>query len=212
MENVKRYLQNIRVLSLPNRLDRRTDISNTLAASSLRFEFFDAVAILDNPKLGCATSHYKVLKEFYDSAIDKNGYLTVIEDDCVLVENFTDKFNALDISAHVWDSFRLGGLHMKLPNYVSKGLHMATYVLDNHFTVFKTRAIPKYLDVIAGCMEENKALDITLAENIGHLSILTAHPNLAFQRDNYSDITQRTYSNYNEKGEQQYCKEIISTI
>ena len=213
MTNKERYLKNIRVISILTRLDRRTRINELLATHELVHQFSDAVIDVEAPMAACAKSHHKTLKEFFESATVDDEYLLILEDDCEFAENFEEKFNKLNIAdALDWDSLRLGCLHVQKPIFVSDGLWQATFPLDCHCTIYKVAQIPKYLKILSDCIEKNAVIDRYTAEQIGSINVLTAYPNLAFQKDNLSDITRIIYSNYHENGAQKIFLDAVSDI
>ena len=213
MTNKERYLKNIRVISILTRLDRRTRINELLAAHELEYQFSDAITDAETPVISCAKSHYKTLKEFYESATADDKYLLILEDDCEFVENLEEKFNKLNIAdVSDWDSLRLGCLHVKRPTPISDGLWQATFPLDTHCVLYKVSEIPKYLKIIGDCITNRGILDVYISHQIDKLNILAAYPNLAYQKSGVSDIANLNYSNYHENGTQKIFLDAVLDI
>ena len=219
MNNVDRYLGNIRVISLVNRPERRKEVAFWLRQHGLSFVFSDAVEDKECGALGCAKSHLKTLSGFYESASESEEYLLVMEDDCVFVPDFLDKFNSLDLSVcPEWDSLRLGCLHRNAPIRINKGLVQAVYPLDKHSVLYKVKEIPKYLAIFEECIGNYVAgkkfvsSDTHIAEQIARVNIVAAYPNLTYQREGESDIAKRVYSNYNKNATQRLFLDEIQSF
>lgn len=211
MDNVERYLENVRVISLLSRTDRRKEISAILNQHRLPFSFFDAhYDVKNKPIINCAISHLETLSNFYESELGLKEYVLILEDDCLFVDGFLDKFNSLDLSdCPNWDSFRLGCLHTKQPIPINKGLVQTVFPLDAHAIIYKTTEIPKYIALLNESLKVSGIWDLYIAQQINRVSIIAAYPNLAYQRVGNSDIAERNYSNYDLNGVQNIYSHVI---
>lgn len=74
----------VRVVSLPERLDRRSEMRKEMARVGLDFDFFDAIKVTDKGMFkragshGCFLSHRQLLTE----AAKQNTGIFIIQDDC----------------------------------------------------------------------------------------------------------------------------------
>jgi len=171
-------------ISLPNRVDRREWIDSHLPKFGINFNYYDAQ--LNNNKhkhlkfpqgyksgqIGCATSHYDLLKSYTNNKI-----LGVFEDDVQLSDDFLDRISYIEKNFDLdWDIFFLSSfyhLNDDKQKWNNSGDFEFTDIKYIHrvYGSFCTHAYlvnPKSIDKIISLMEQN--LDKSYA--IDHLYIL----------------------------------------
>lgn len=107
-------------ISLPNRTDRREWVETHLNSFNIPFEFFNAKTSsaqnydnlkflqgIKSPNIGCALSHYELIKNHNSSKI-----LGIFEDDVLLCEDFLERFTYIENNFNLdWDIFFLSSFY-----------------------------------------------------------------------------------------------------
>jgi GR25 family glycosyltransferase involved in LPS biosynthesis len=156
---------------------------------------------------GCAESHIKSLEATYDG---KGEYSLIIEDDCVLSDNFKEKLSEYAKQLpDDWDLLYLGGNLINASNYkggslinndaaekFSDNLYMAKNVLTTHAYIVRNNSIPELLNVIKSRKDR---IDILFCEFQKQNKCFIVYPELAWQRVGYSDIVGAVTNNIHLK-------------
>ena len=82
--NLQFIAENVFVISLTTRVDRREKVSKELKSQKIPFQFYDAIAD-ENPIYGCTASHINVIKLARDKRLP---YVLILEDDAKFVQQF----------------------------------------------------------------------------------------------------------------------------
>jgi glycosyl transferase family 25 len=106
-------------ISLPSRQDRRNWVDSHLNKHNLNFEYFDALTSRDNESniqfmpdtklgnIGCALSHYNLIKNYTDEKI-----LGIFEDDVLLSDDFEERILYIEKNFDLdWDIFYLSSFY-----------------------------------------------------------------------------------------------------
>jgi GR25 family glycosyltransferase involved in LPS biosynthesis len=202
------------VINLNHRADRYKDVFEECIRNGLAPIRIDAIygerefSHLPESRLlqahyGCACSHIRALETAYGNG---DEYSLVMEDDCVLADDFKDKL--LRYSKQLpqeWDFLYLGGSLINSSVYwggklidegavenFSDNLYVAKNVLTTHAYIVKNTSIPKLLDIIKS---KKDRIDILFQEFQKGNNCFIVYPELAWQRAGYSDIVAKVTNN-----------------
>ena len=178
----------IRIINLPERRDRRQEISNELYAIGLgedpRVSFFTAVRPTEAGPFssvgarGCYESHLAILRE----AAAANRSVLILEDDC----DFTPEATNFEFGSE-WDVF-YGGYHARNPEDL-----LQSDIAGSHMMGFSSKGanqICAYLDTLQfeGIHPPIDAAYIWFRRAHPDVPTLFAMPPLGIQRPSRSDI------------------------
>lgn len=185
------FTQDIFVISLEHRFDRRNYVVNLFKKENLNFSFFDAVngQELDytGPLLkgeeGIRQSHLALLKQ---AKADDLDYIFVLEDDVVLCENFTSSLNNILENSPGFDILYLGGAHKWPPVKYNQYLWKIFNTVTLHAVIIKKSIYGELINTIENNPDipVDDAYALLQPNNKAYCSILP----LAWQKDDYSDI------------------------
>ena len=82
--NLQFIAENVFVISLTTRNDRREKVSKELKSQKIPFQFYDAISD-ENPIYGCTASHINVIKIAREK---KLPYVLIFEDDAKFIQPF----------------------------------------------------------------------------------------------------------------------------
>ena len=190
--DISKLFQNTVVLSLPHRLDRRIKVKQQLDANKIFFEYYDAVNGHETEYIGPLTkgehgikmSHIKILLNCIECS--KSGVL-IFEDDIILDENFLENITK-DIK-NVPDDMQilyLGASHHVEPKKIKGNI----YKLLHSYTTHAMYIDKSVFNTLIEAQKNNPhvPLDVVYAHYQPILSVYGFYPNLAWQKDDYSDI------------------------
>lgn len=203
------YFDQIRIVNLPSRQDRRREVIQQLEKIGLHVgvhnvEFFEAVRPSDAagfPSIGtrgCFLSHLQLLKEALASNCQR---LLILEDDVNFVTDFSTRLpNILDTLAHwQWDLCFLGHsftLKSQKPDGFS---YCSDPIMNCHAYAVNGQVLPELIDYLeavilrdpghplGGPMHYDGALTMFRAQN-PHIKTLILTPEVAYQRSSRTDI------------------------
>lgn len=195
-------------ISLPNRQDRRNWIDSHLNKHNINFEYFNALTSRDNESniqfmpdtklgnIGCALSHYNLIKNYKDEKI-----LGIFEDDVLLSDDFEERISYIEENFDLdWDIFYLSSfyhLNSDKNKWHTSGDFDFTNIKYIHkvYGSFCTHAYlinPKSISKITKLMEENfhksYAIDHLYIMIQPHLQCFSFTPGMANQIVSESDI------------------------
>lgn len=135
--------------------------------------------------LGCRESHVAILRHALDNNID---FLTVFEDDVVLVDKFRPKLQAfMSAAPEHWRCLFLGGQHMKPPINIGAVLAPGSFHRTHAYTV-RTSYIAELYYLFTSCTGH---IDHCWGRNQGK-GVYAPHDWLCAQGASKSDINGRT--------------------
>jgi GR25 family glycosyltransferase involved in LPS biosynthesis len=227
MNNAFDFFEQIYCINLKHRTDRWESCLSQFSLLGIADKINKREGILcahpklshrQNAQIGCALSHYYILKE-----AQKNNYsnVLVLEDDFLFLdfgESLNNKINksTSELPAN-WDLFYFGAFFVKGYDYApvekySQNLIKAKTCFCTHAIAYSKNAINKILndlnlekelDVI-NFIKEYEAIDWYLARNFQENNhCFAAKDLLCVQKESYSDI-ERQYSDYKEKLKESY--------
>lgn len=182
------------LINLKRRPDRLAEVTKECEKHSIYFELIEAVdghiafpeanRRIIQAALGCHASHILALKE----ALKYDENCLILEDDAVFSDDFKAKvkkvFAELPTS---WDIFFLGGsplLENAFINY-KPTLKIANNVLCTHAYIVNKNSIKKLIDFLE--LRQWK-IDVLFTEFQKVNNCFIAYPELAWQREGYSDL------------------------
>lgn len=134
--------------------------------------------------------------------------LFIFEDDVVLHPQLRQRLEALQLPAD-WGLLYLGCQHHERPLPAGPGLVRATAPLDTHAWGLRAEHFMEARRVLSGrrwpAQDHTPASDLLLAELTRRVPAYAAYPNLAWQREDESDITGTPYGNYHADGTQRHA-------
>ena len=184
-------------INLNERADRWDEIQKTFQGSGVKLQRFPAIK--ERPGwVGCAKSHVAAVQM---AAEEKMPWVMIVEDDCLLVPEFTKRWPSVKDAAWScrteWDIFLGGPTHIKAPISVLEStapIVEVSHAYALQFTVIQASAYSRIL----AWREKDGPIDVYYAKQ---LRIATTHPFLAIQQPSYSDI---------ENGAMDYTKVFIN--
>lgn len=138
-------------------------------------------------QIGCALSHYYLLKKIYKS---NNNINIVLEDDIIIPDNFKSKLqNILNNLPSKWDIIWLGGCNIKgkLVNkiFIKPTVFTGTYNLCTHAYLVNRKSIPNILKYLIPLY---RPIDSQLRNYFNKLNIFYVYHNLIYQDKNMISI------------------------
>lgn len=192
-------IDHIFIITLPHRTDRLDRLTNQLKSFNLEYEVFYGVNgkkiktkyECDNMNNGCTASHGQVLQRAQIYGIDN---CLVLEDDCVLSDNFVEEIEKLELPTN-YDVCYLSGTHRELPIKINDTISRCVKTLTTHAYIanlnsFILLELSRYL---LGNISNSLfcyPVDCYFAEfQVNNFYVLNKP--LAWQSGGYSDINQR---------------------
>lgn len=203
------YFDKTFVINLPERVDRRREISDELvrigsSKDSEKVVIFPAIKPIDLqgfPSLGargCFLSHLAILREAKDQGYER---VLILEDDLVFSKILLQQQDSIvaKLNSSKWDLVYLGHL-IEWPNVVDVNFESWSQPLQqSHFVGFQGSAISttvEFLDAVlsrppghpdGGPMHIDGAYSTYRQQNTSRLTLI-AKPSLGFQRPSPSNI------------------------
>ena len=196
------------IINLKRRPDRKAHILEQMEKHGMsNYEIFEAIDANDieetlvsktadkwtKEQLACLRSHLAVIKKAKESNLD---YVTILEDDCVFVDNFKEQYEKVVSQLTVFSGmFYLCANHAVKPNKIKGSENIGVcqyaqslvcYVISKHY----------YDIIIHELSKEDKPIDEIFISRIhstdwskgNALVAFCAIPNLCYQLAGYSDI------------------------
>ena len=210
-------------MNLAKRQDRRLEYEEQFQLASLEVARFPSVnATLARHAHGYATAgryaHALTVCLILRRAIRlKAEAVFIFEDDVILNPGFRDHLSEIKLPGD-WGLFYLGGQHTEEPRVVAPGLVKATRVLDTHAWGCRAEHLTTIMQALR-CVKPQllpmkqpdgtiikrrfrPAADQTIASLQSQIASYATYPNLAWQREEHSDLAEGSYSNYDHTGSQ----------
>jgi GR25 family glycosyltransferase involved in LPS biosynthesis len=184
------------VINLDRRSDRLEQITKQLDDLGIPFERFKAVDYLEINSTGtvaCAMSHKAVLQ---DAVL--NGYhkILVLEDDALFINNFKEEFN--EIISKVpddWQMIHLGAAGTR-GNMITPRIQKSLYALTSHAIAIDQSIFQRLIDL----NKEDRHVDEVYGSLMQTINAYTIHPSIVKQSGGYSDVSNRSFENYEHIG------------
>ncbi len=204
--------QKIFLLNLRRRPDRLEAAQAELSRVGVYAEVVHSIDAKEEPDTlpglynspGSSALARTVLNLIERASAERIASFLLLEDDVVFHADFQAKLEALTLPAD-WEAFYLGCQHVEPPESVAPGIVRVMKGYDTHALGLSAQMYPAVVDVL------NRKYHFGACESDVRISFLqpfrrmyAALPNLTWQRVATSDIRQRTYSNYDARGNQRW--------
>lgn len=207
MVTLNEYFDKIYCLNLerrPDRWEESTKVFKNLNLSVDKFPAFDGQTIdlgygkPYNGDIGCGISHIKVLKSAIENKL-KN--VLILEDDVMFSDNLLEIFQKVTLELpDDWDILFFGGNHqggaLKISENIARVYNTYTthcYAINSKcFETIYKHMVSK-IEYVLNCgykLDECVAVDYYMAQLHRKLNVYSVYPNIAWQRESYSDIQQ----------------------
>lgn len=209
-------------LNLEKRDDRRRTASETFRMHRLgvdRWKSFDGS--LSRHPGGFATpsrraKNLSFLRVIRHARLIKAKAVLIFEDDVELHPCFGELVEAIDLPED-WGLFYFGCLHAETPVRVTSNVVRIVRAHDTHAVAVRDRYFGTVMrglrpEACHGTRPYVQASDMLLANLQNEIPSYAAYPNLAWQRNGFSDLTGETYSHYSDSGEQIFEQEILNGV
>jgi GR25 family glycosyltransferase involved in LPS biosynthesis len=191
--------KNIYVINLPERIDRKTHIIGELnKIGCADYKIFPAIngnkelnpTHLKNGMYGLIKTYINIYEEWKNN---KTGTITIIEDDCVFVNDFNEKSEIFYRSVpEDWEMLYFGGNHNNHMGVTTKNINenclKLTYSFTAHCVILKDYVFEHLISEIINFNVEN---DVILANLQSVYNAYCSTEILANQIPNFSDIENR---------------------
>ena len=197
--NLNELSKSIYVINLKERSDRRDHIIKELNKVECdNYILFDAVnggeipnnSRLTNGMFGLVSTYLNIYEHWKNN---KTGNITIIEDDCVFVDDFNEKINNyIKYVPDNWDMIYFGGNHNKHMGIKTENINEYCLKLNHSFTahcvILKDQVFEHLISEIKKFTIEN---DVILANLQKVYNAYCSVDVLATQIPNYSNIENR---------------------
>lgn len=193
MINVNDIFDGVFCINLQTRTDRWVEVSAEFSKHNIFVERVDAV---DGSKLdyngpllkgevGALRSHKKVFELADSRGLEQ---ILIFEDDVEFTENFNSQLLSKYTRVPVqWDMLYLGGNHVGGFTMVNESVARINHSYAIHAYAVKSNMFKSIIE----CLEnEEKQVDVRLAELQSKCNAFVVRPHLAFQKQGFSDIQQ----------------------
>jgi len=179
------------VINLERRKDRLDALSIPFEWD--RFEAFDGSNLPPSKMrghIGCLYSHRNLLNKIKS---EKNEATMIFEDDVVLCDDFSSRLDAvLEDLPDDWDLLYLGGWNVGDKKNFSDRIDIAEKIYTTHAYIIRD----KFIDIALQHLDSRDwKVDVLLAESLVHGKCFICNPVLAWQREGFSDIANKTTNN-----------------
>ena len=193
------FLDNINVISLQRREDRKQKIIEKFQNIGLSFNFFHAIDgnNIQNPQMknvyaeACKKSHLNLLQKQIDI---HSPYYCVFEDDVVFEYDFLTSFQKLKFPPYFGIIYL--GANVKGPKiFYSDRVYYADGVSTTHAMIISSKyyhAIQKVAEIY-----KKEPIDLILGYYCKFYPKIVVYPSLCYQDEDFSDIQQQMV-NYQE--------------
>ena len=197
-------------ISLERRADRRAKLLPRLAAAGLSAEWLKAI---DGRALREARGYMSLSKRanalskrlaIRQACLSGAEAVLIFEDDVTFHPQFAERVSALTLPPD-WGMFYFGCLHREPPQHASPGIVRASRCFDHHAFAIRREHFHTVRKRMRGWGKKaNGRLHSDVLVSDLHKTIPTyaAYPNLAWQAEDFSDLADRSYSNYRPDGTQ----------
>jgi len=177
----------------PDRLEKITKQLNDLGISFTRLRAIDQEEINSSGIVACAMSHKAVLQ---DAVLQGHQKILVLEDDALFVNNFKQEFDeAMSQIPNDWQMIHLGSTGTR-GDMITPKIQKSLYALTSH-AILIDRSI--YQDLI-DLNKEDRHVDEVYGSLMETINAYTIHPSIVKQSGGYSDVSHRSFDNYEHIG------------
>ena len=207
-------------LNLGRRQDRRIECEEEFERLNLdvvRFPAVDAgwVKNIRNFQFAGRYAHALGLRLMLRSALLKKApSVFIFEDDVSIDPSLHDALSSMDLPSD-WGMFYLGGMHCERPEVIKNHLvrvrgALATHAFGVRRKYFKT--IIRALNKMDSIDEFVPAADVVLGRLHESIPTYAYFPNLAGQRQGFSDLAKGSYEPYTKDGQQNWLPECLAGV
>lgn len=182
---------NLFVISLPFRFDRRQHVCDQFKKYDLEFTFFDAIngheleysGPLKKGEEGIRQTHIALLNKAIDNNLD---YIFICEDDVVFANNCFQILDTALSKLSNFDALYLGGNHLHFPTKIFDNIIRLNHTVAIHAIILHKNIFVEALQTII----ENTNIPVDNAYTIlqSKHNFYGIYPPIAWQKDDYSDI------------------------
>lgn len=207
MNILNEYFDKIYCINLDRRSDRWAECVQIFKNLKLQVERFSACdgqlietgfGKLYNGELGGTISHTKLIKKIKDENFDK---VLILEDDVEFCNNFIPLIEeTLNKLPEDWDIFFLGGNHTGGYSKINEKIGRVYKTFALHAYAVRNKCLDtiyenmiRFVGNTLCCNKQitpSVAADYYLSKLQPHLNCYSAFPNLAWQRESFSDLQQ----------------------
>ncbi len=201
-------------LNLEQRTDRRMQATEQFAKIAMEVEFFSAVdgrkksQLTDPGAYGCALSHILMLRKAWQSGAEA---VLIFEDDVVIHKNLRLWVEAIELPVD-WGMCYFGNQHMYPPSIEQRGLVRIHESQSTHAYAVRREWIPTVMKAMREGLKTCRPCDLVLVELHQMVPTYGFYPNLAWQRQSYSNITGRTVRPFETDGVQRWQQDTIKEL
>jgi len=195
------FLDNINVISLQRREDRKQKIIEKFENIGLSFNFFNAIDgnNIENPQMknvyaeACKKSHLNLLQQQINN---QSPYYCVFEDDVVFEDDFLTSFQKLKFP-YDFGIIYLGANVTGPKTRYSDRVYYADGVSTTHAMIISC----KYYHAIQQVAEmyQTEPIDLILGYHCKFYPKVVVYPSLCYQDEDYSNIQQKMVNYYEIK-------------
>jgi GR25 family glycosyltransferase involved in LPS biosynthesis len=201
-------------INLEERFDRREQATMQFAKAQVDFDFFPAVDgrkkqnITDPGAYGCALSHILALRKAWNSGVEA---VLITEDDVVLHKNLKVWAESIELPDD-WGIVYLGNQHKIAPTIHSRGLVRIHGSQSTHAYAVRREWIPTVMKAMRHGLKTCRPCDMVLVDLHQIIPTYGFYPNLAWQRESYSNITNKTVRSFESDGVQCWQRDSITEL
>jgi GR25 family glycosyltransferase involved in LPS biosynthesis len=201
-------------INLKERSDRRQQANEQFAKINLPVEFFPAVdgrrknAIPKPGVYGCALSHILALRRAWQSGVKA---VLLFEDDVMLHKNLRYWAQSI-VLPDDWGILYFGNQHEEPPIVCRRGMVRTFGSQSTHAYAVKREAIPKVMHAMRLGLRDCIPCDVVLMDMQKQIPSYGFYPNLAWQRDSYSNITGKVSCYFESDGVQRQLRKSIHQV
>ena len=207
-------------ISLDRREDRRAKLLPRLAAAGLDAEWIKAIdgRVLTHARgFQTASKRANALSKrlaIRVASLAGADAVLIFEDDVTFHPQFAERVSALTLPAD-WGMFYFGCLHREPPQRVSPGIVRATKCFDHHAFAIRREyfhAVRKRMRGWGKKANGRLHSDVLVSDLHKTIPTYAAYPNLAWQAEDFSDLADRSYSNYRPDGTQKLWNGVLAHL
>jgi GR25 family glycosyltransferase involved in LPS biosynthesis len=201
-------------INLEERIDRREQATMQFAKAQMDFSFFPAIdgrkkqKIVDPGAYGCAMSHILALRQAWQSGAEA---VFITEDDVVLHKNLKIWAESCRLPDD-WGILYLGNQHMLAPTVEARGLVRIHGSQSTHAYGVKRAYIPQIIKAMRIGLKTCRPCDMVLVDLHQIIPAYGFYPNLAWQRESFSNITGKTARSFESDGVQCWQRDSITQL
>lgn len=197
------FFSKVYCINLKKRNDRWKEFVNEMSKYSItKYEKYDAIngdiiknkTKLLNGELGVLLSHYNIIKKCKENNIES---VLIMEDDVVFTDEINNISDYIELIPDNWDFIYFGGNHVygKEPVKINNKIIKLNYTVALHCVAIKKTMFDLILNMLD---KKEKQVDAYYADLHKFANAYGVSPNIALQRESYSDIQKKVvnYSNF----------------